>query len=245
MNGGAEHIIAVDLYSIFSRRPTLSQAKDLKLIRSYWNLGPMLVFDKSQIARNIRLGYLDTMKQFDVYEGIAYTFIKGSFLHIASRNTPYMTALNKACGLKFSPKPSQREALTLARIQGYLSKRYRITHSLRYADFLRSCAERAGEIFELSPEKVYSAERFRIRISEASNGVSLPEEIKTDIHEIQLTLENDTNKRISIIAEGHLDLIRKLDDALKVENEKELLLLRVATLESEIKKIKKKIEQIA
>ena len=68
-------------------------------------------------------------------------------------------------------------------------------------------------------------------------------EIKTDIHEIQLTLENDTNKRISIIAEGHLDLIRKLDDALKVENEKELLLLRVATLESEIKKIKKKIEQ--
>ena len=70
-------------------------------------------------------------------------------------------------------------------------------------------------------------------------------EIKTDIHEIQLTLENDTNKRISIIAEGHLDLIRKLDDALKVENEKELLLLRVATLESEVKKIKKKIEQIA
>ena len=70
-------------------------------------------------------------------------------------------------------------------------------------------------------------------------------EIKTDIHEIQLTLENDTNKRISIIAEGHLDLTRKLDDALKVENEKELLLLRVATLESEIKKIKKKIEQIA
>ena len=70
-------------------------------------------------------------------------------------------------------------------------------------------------------------------------------EIKTDIHEIQLTLENDTNKRISIIAEGHLDLIRKLDDALKVEKEKELLLLRVATLESEIKKIKKKIEQIA
>ena len=70
-------------------------------------------------------------------------------------------------------------------------------------------------------------------------------EIKTDIHEIQLTLENDTNKRISIIAEGHLDLIRKLDDALKVENEKELLLLRVATLESEIKKIKKKNEQIA
>ena len=46
-------------------------------------------------------------------------------------------------------------------------------------------------------------------------------ELKSQIHEIQLTLENDTNKRINIVAEGHLDLSRKLDDALKVENEKE------------------------
>lgn len=38
--------------------------------------------------------------------------------------------------------------------------------------------------------------------------------------DIQLTLENETNRNIKFIAEGHLDLSRKLDDALKVENEK-------------------------
>ena len=50
------------------------------------------------------------------------------------------------------------------------------------------------------------------------------EEIKklvNKVTEVQMTLENETNKEIRIIAEGHLDLSRKLDDALKVENEKE------------------------
>ena len=70
-------------------------------------------------------------------------------------------------------------------------------------------------------------------------------EVKSQIQEIQLTLENDTNKRINIVAEGHLDLSRKLDDALKVENEKEMLLLRVTALESEVRLLKRKIEQIA
>ena len=37
--------------------------------------------------------------------------------------------------------------------------------------------------------------------------------IKRDIKSIQLTLENETNRNIKIIAEGHLDLSRKLDDA--------------------------------
>ena len=40
--------------------------------------------------------------------------------------------------------------------------------------------------------------------------------IEDNVTDIQLTLENETNKNISLIAEGHLDLSRKLDDALKV-----------------------------
>lgn len=62
---------------------------------------------------------------------------------------------------------------------------------------------------------------------------------------LESTVENVTNKNISIIAEGHLDLSRKLDDTLKVENEKELLLIRVNVIENDIEKIKKRLEQIA
>ena len=71
------------------------------------------------------------------------------------------------------------------------------------------------------------------------------EPIKRDIKSIQLTLENETNRNIKIIAEGHLDLSRKLDDALKVENEKEMLLIRVNSLENELRKVKERIESIA
>ena len=58
---------------------------------------------------------------------------------------------------------------------------------------------------------------------------------------IETTLENETNRGIRIIAEGHLDLSRKLDDALRVDNEKELLLLRVTHLENEVHTIKERM----
>lgn len=64
------------------------------------------------------------------------------------------------------------------------------------------------------------------------------------ITNIELILENETNKEIRIIAEGHLDLSRKLDEALKINNEKEILLLRVTHLENELRKTKERIDEI-
>ena len=71
------------------------------------------------------------------------------------------------------------------------------------------------------------------------------DKVESKVTEVQMTLENETNKEIRIIAEGHLDLSRNLDDSLKVENEKEMLLLRVNRLENEIRRIKQRIEEIA
>lgn len=60
-----------------------------------------------------------------------------------------------------------------------------------------------------------------------------------------MTLENETNRNIKIIAEDHLDLSRKLDDALKVDTEKEMLLIRVNRLENEVRRLKERISEIA
>ncbi|EOS79932.1 hypothetical protein C817_02181, partial [Dorea sp. 5-2] len=62
---------------------------------------------------------------------------------------------------------------------------------------------------------------------------------------IELTLENETNHGIKIIAEGHLDLNRKLSEALKFENEKEMILLRVTHLENEMRSVKEQLNQSA
>lgn len=55
----------------------------------------------------------------------------------------------------------------------------------------------------------------------------------------------DINRNIKIIAEGHLALSRKLDEALKIDNEKEMLLIRVNRLENEIRRLKSRVEEIA
>ena len=70
-------------------------------------------------------------------------------------------------------------------------------------------------------------------------------ELKRDVKEIQLTLENGANRNIQLIAEGHLDLTHKLDDALRIENEKEMLLIRITrSLENEVRRLKARIEVI-
>ena len=55
---------------------------------------------------------------------------------------------------------------------------------------------------------------------------------------MELTIENVTNKGIMFVAEGHLDLSRKLDDALKIENEREMNAIRLRILEDDMRKIK-------
>ncbi|MBO5209057.1 MAG: hypothetical protein J6B68_06900 [Lachnospiraceae bacterium] len=69
--------------------------------------------------------------------------------------------------------------------------------------------------------------------------------MKKQIKDLQLTLENETNRNIMLIAEGHLDLTRKLDEALQVDNEKEMLLIRVNSLENDVRRLKERIENIA
>ncbi len=71
------------------------------------------------------------------------------------------------------------------------------------------------------------------------------QDLKHAVKDIQMTLENETNRNIKLIAEGHLDLSRKLNEALQTDSEKELLLVRVTSLENEVRRLKARIEQIA
>ena len=69
--------------------------------------------------------------------------------------------------------------------------------------------------------------------------------VESKTTEIQLTLENEIRRDIMIVAEGHLDLNRKLDEALKIDHEKELMLVRMNHLETQVREIKNKIEETA
>lgn len=68
------------------------------------------------------------------------------------------------------------------------------------------------------------------------------DKIENDIKDIKLTLENEIRVNIQRVAEGHLDLSRNLHEAIRVDNEKEMLAIRVSVLETELRRIKAQIE---
>lgn len=69
--------------------------------------------------------------------------------------------------------------------------------------------------------------------------------LENDVTDIKLTLENEIRTNIMRVAEGHLDLYRKLDDAQKIDNEKEMIAIRVNILETELRRVKERLAQIA
>lgn len=65
------------------------------------------------------------------------------------------------------------------------------------------------------------------------------------IREVQVTLENDIDRKINIIAEGHLDISRNLDKAIRVSQTQEEYQLRVVALETEVRRLKNRLKENA
>ena len=75
---GATHIVAVDLEAVgVVRKNRLNDADFLRIIQCPWDLGNFLIFDRVNSRKIMRLGYLDTQKSFDVYDGRYYCFVRG------------------------------------------------------------------------------------------------------------------------------------------------------------------------
>lgn len=103
-----------------------------------------------------------------------------------------------------------------------------------FADMKVEMSDIKADVSELKTD----VSELKSDVSGLKNDVS---DLKTQMRNVQLTLENEIRYNIRAIAEGHLDLSRKLDEALKVSHEKEMLLVRVGTLETDVRNIKTKI----
>ncbi len=165
---GAQHIIAVDLDAAgVVHKDVLKQAEQIHHIRSYWDLGPTLVFDKHTAGHNIRLGYLDCMREFGVLEGKAFAFIKGEIQKQESIQPGFQQELDRLLRLYENSTPAGKA--WQANIQRHLEKKYR-----RKCGILLGAMETAGEVFGLSNETVYSAAQFRRKLAEKINALHLP-----------------------------------------------------------------------
>lgn len=60
-----------------------------------------------------------------------------------------------------------------------------------------------------------------------------------------MRLENEVAPNIMRVAEGHMDLYRKLSEATKVTNEQEMMAIRLNILEREMRVVKEQTERLA
>lgn len=168
---GAERIIAVNIEAFgVIRRESAFKNYDLREIKSYWDLGNILLFDPSSARANMRLGYLDTMRSYGVYDGFAYAFIKGELGKIARQ---HYSELNRLMGLIGFPRDSREFVSTLA--VNALEKRM-ARRGLRpnKRGFALDGMENAAEIFALPAGTLYRADLFFERLSEVIAAAPVP-----------------------------------------------------------------------
>ena len=78
---GATNIIAIYLDAVgrYDKDKEMGSSDNIKLISPKWDLGSFLVFDPNNSEKIMRLGYLDAMKVFGIYDGNLYSFAKKEF----------------------------------------------------------------------------------------------------------------------------------------------------------------------
>jgi len=100
-----------------------------------------------------------------------------------------------------------------------------------------------NEKLDLILEKVSDIDKKVSDIDEKVNDMDKKvSDIDKRLKKVEISLENETNKNIQLIAEGHLNLDRKLDEALKTLQPNTMYHLKVNHLDGEVKKIKEAIQ---
>lgn len=169
---GAEHIIAVDLEAFgVVRKEMLALAGHLTYIRCYWGLGPTLVFDRKVIRHNIRLGYLDTMKAFQVYEGCAFTF-SGEYVSRVTELLRGYLPLEKL--LEKGGAGFVLDRLFSKQVEKIFEEHGVMGQDERTAALI--CAEVAGEVFGLDNEIIYTYETWQEQLAKRVKECAAPEE---------------------------------------------------------------------
>lgn len=153
-------IWAVDVDGIGIRRPFRPDVP-LHLVHSCWDLGNFLIFEKEQSRRNIRLGYLDTLKEAGRCDGRAYAFPAGERERFRLRYGERFDSLRRKLLEPLGEKGrSAMERAAEARFRQSLGPRR------KGEDLLLLAAETAGELLGLDPTRQYTMEDFAAALGE-------------------------------------------------------------------------------
>ena len=161
---GADDIVAVDLEAIGVVRKMDFPKARLRYLKSRWDLGIFLLFDSDVTARNIQLGYLETLKAFGKREGCLYTFLPGETTLLHRRVEKQSDLLLAKSGLYLIPGnvyPAQARAQRKLR-QLLDRPEGRIAGNA----IVLACCEAAARFLNVTPLKEYTARSMEAALAE-------------------------------------------------------------------------------
>lgn len=158
-----DEIIVVDVHGLGRSRHPKTDIP-IRVIKSYWDLGSMLMFEQASVHRNIMLGYHDGLKFFEKLEGRAYTFEKGETALLSEKYLASFNILIDQClAQDDGPAVAVIKKWVSDRLVNAVSRRRTVSTPL---EILLASAETAGELFELDPTEVYTTARFNLLLTE-------------------------------------------------------------------------------
>jgi NTE family protein len=159
---GAEDIIGVNLCAsgIEAKYET---DYPVRVIRPWFDLGPMMDFVPEIAKRNIALGYNDTMRSFGKLDGTSYTFEKGESAKMQKEFESFCVEMLLKCGaVALSEKDQYYKSLA---VKGLAEKRKQRL-GLMNQNLATVCAETAAELFFVDPTEIYTEETIGYSILE-------------------------------------------------------------------------------
>lgn len=157
---GATELVIVDMHGMFRKNKPEDVNAKVHYISPTRDLGNFMIFNKEQSEKNIKLGYLDTLKMFGELEGANYTFESGT----VNRTNE----LNEICRSSYKriftdlPKVSPLEKLANNTFCKFLKMHnediFQTTNNV--IDIL----EIAANTFEIDPYQIYAFEELLNKI---------------------------------------------------------------------------------
>lgn len=149
---GATDIIAVDLNTLGFNRNIKNKDVNIKYIKPRNKMGNFLMFDAKEANRSIRLGYNDTLKEYNKLEGNKYTFKK---YHLYFN---YILVINnfKRHIMHFNKPKTKLGSFFKKTVYGELDKNNRVYDKKLILDTL----EYLGSVFEIDDSYIYGLLHF-------------------------------------------------------------------------------------
>lgn len=97
------------------------------------------------------------------------------------------------------------------------------------------------KIFEGMQEMRSDIEGIKSEIKEMKSDIR---KLDTRLTKIELTLENETNHNIQLLAENHITLINKLNEAIKVSDKTLMFEVQISGLRMKVEKLEQEVAEV-